>query len=146
MPSVPTHCPSTRERAALGEVAQDLADEERIALGLAVDRLGEGPRGLLLADRVDERLHLVAVETTQEGPLVEVLAAERGDRIGERVRSVELDVAVRAHDQDALAAQVAGEVLEEQQRRLVGPVQVVEDQDQRAGRRRVGEEGRHAFE
>ena len=122
------------ERTALREVAQDLGDEERVALGLAVHRLREDRRRLLLADGFDERLHLVAVEPAQQHALVEVLSPQRGDHVGERMGAVELDVAIRAHDQDALATQVARQVLQQQERRLVGPVEVVEHEHDRTAR------------
>ena len=135
-----------RERAALGEVPQDLRDEERVSFGLAVHRFREDCRRLLVADRLDERLHLVAIEPAQEDALVQMLSPQNRNRVGQWVRAVELDVSIRAHDQDALAAKVAREVLQQQQRRLVGPVQVVEHQHDRARSRRVREERRHALE
>ena len=47
------------DRAGLHEVAEDLGDEEGVALGLPEDELGELAGGLLTADRLDERLHLL---------------------------------------------------------------------------------------
>ena len=65
------------------------------------------------------------------------LAAQHGQRVGERVATIEVDVAIRPEDQETVAVEVAGEVLQEQQRRLVGPVQVVEHEHHGLSRPRV---------
>lgn len=46
---------------------------------------------------------------------------------GERMRARELGVAVGGDDEHAEAGQLASEVLKERQRRLVRPVQIVQD-------------------
>ena len=51
--------------------------------------------------------------------------------LGERVGAAKLDVAIRAEHQEPGASKLARKELEEQQRWLVAPVQVVEDEDHR---------------
>ena len=57
------------------------------------------------------------------------------------MQPVQLHVSVGADHQDAAVAQAAGEVLKQQQARLVCPVNVVQDQEQWIGRGGVDEEG-----
>ena len=91
------------EHAGLGEVAQHLTHEERVALGLGVQRPGEVEAGLLevvAGGHRHEAGDLVAVEAVQVEPLDAGLAAEVGERVGERVAAVEVGVAVGAeHEQ-----------------------------------------------
>ncbi len=72
--------------------------------------------------------------------------AQLAQHPGQRVVAAELDVAVGADDQQARGADLAGHVLEQQQRGLVGPVQVVEEQDHRAVARGRDQEARDRVE
>ena len=101
---------------------------------------------LLPADRLDERLHLGDGKAAQEDAFVEPFSAQRRDRLGEWMRALELDVAVGPDDQETRAADPAGEVHEQQQRRLVGPVHVVEDDHERSDAGRRDEERAHTLE
>ena len=60
--------------------------------------------------------------------------------------AVQFHVPVGADDQDAVAPDVAGQVLQQQQRRLVRPVQVVQHQDDRSAAGRRPQEGDHGLE
>ena len=60
--------------------------------------------------------------------------------------AAQLDVAVGADHEQRAVAQLAGEELEQQQRGLVGPVQVVEDEHQRPRGGGAGEEARDRVE
>ena len=62
------------------------------------------------------------------------------------MRAVQLDVAVGGEHQDSITANIAGEVLEEEQRRLVGPVDVVQEENDRLGRGHAADEPGHAVE
>ena len=123
------------------QMAQNFLDKERIALLFAQDRaherLATPSSHLLLVNCLDEVFHLVLRESSQQHSLVKPLASQFREHCGERVTPVEFDVAIRAdHDQSA-ALDAAREMLQEQQRRLVGPVQVVELQHNGIGLRRV---------
>jgi len=63
---------------------------------------------------------------SQGDALVQALAAQGGDRLGQRVLAVQFDVAVGVQQQEPHAGQLAGEELEEQQRGRVRPVQIVQ--------------------
>ncbi len=93
----------------------------------ARDRGGE----VAAAPRVEQRSHVRLPEPAQADPLVPARAPERGQDLGERVALLDLDVAVRGDEEDASVLDLAREELEQQQRRLVRPVEVVEDQHQR---------------
>ena len=131
------------DHADVGEVHGGLFDEERIALGLFVEGEGERARHLVAAaggqarPRREQRLHAVGVESAQQDALVQPLAPQLAQHFGERMAPVEVDVAVGADDEQAAAGQPPGEVLQQQQARLVGPVDVVEDEQQRGGLRGV---------
>ena len=62
------------------------------------------------------------------------------------MRAVEVGVAVRREHEQPHRRRGAQHVAEQQQRRLVGPVHVVEHEDHRVGLRHLGEEVAHSFE
>ena len=125
------------QAALRGEQLDELVDEERVAGARLVDRRDElrgdrlglagaaqaaGARGGELAD-------LVAGEALQRQPGGRAReATERGGELGARVR---LGVAVGGDRQQRHVGQRARDELERQQRGGVGPVQVVEDDDER---------------
>ena len=89
--------------ARLDEVAQHLADEERVALGLAPQGCGEvAPLGVeVVATGPDEqRGDALAVEPGERDPARPPLAAKIGQHPGERMRAVDVGVAVRREHQD----------------------------------------------
>ncbi len=123
-----------RARARLAEVADDLLEEERVARGLLVER----GRELVGAEPAAHELRDVArLEPGERDALVEPLAAEVAERGGERMGARELALAVGADDEQRGGPRRADEVREEQQRALVGPVEVVErEHGRRAGAQR----------
>ena len=75
-----------------------------------------------------------------------MLAIERDEHVGERCERRRRLVAVRREEEDPPEIRVAGQVANQQQRRLVGPVQIVEhEQDRRRGTQ-LGQEQRDRFE
>ena len=131
--------------AALGaEQAHDLVDEERVALGRFVDRahdaVGRAPSG----DALDDRGDVALVQTAQRQPLA--VADDVAERAGERRVQARLGLAIGPDDEDRRVAQVDRDEAEQEQRRLVGAVQVVEDQHEWAGRRRGPQERRDGIE
>ena len=109
----------------VGEVADDLLDEERVALGLAVQRPHEG-RGRRAAD---PQAHQLApprsAQTADSSWTIEPLAPQPGRARRQSPRSA-VHVAEGAQDRYARAVRRTGEVAQQHQRRAVGPVQVVE--------------------
>ena len=120
------------QAALLEQVLEHLLDEEGVAVALVVDRTDQPFGRLLAGQRAEHRRHAPALETPQGQPLREPAAAEVFDRARERTPHLELDVTVGAEDQDRQLGQPVGHVLEQQQRRLIGPVKVVEDDQQRS--------------
>ncbi len=139
------------EEAGLHQVAQHLAHEERVALGLGVHRSGQLHRGGLermAGGRLHERGDAAAVEADQVQPADPGLPAEIAEGLGQRVGPVEVGVPVGGQDEHPQRGDRPQEVAEQEQRRLVGPVEVVEHQDHRVGLRRgrqqVGDGLEHA--
>ncbi len=113
--------------------ADQLLDEERVALG-AVDDLGDARLGdrRVLVDRVDQQAHVGVGEGVDLDPLDPTQASPLGDLRAQRVPAVEVVGAV-GHDEPHGTGEGPGE--EEAQHvagRLVGPVRVLHDDEQRA--------------
>ena len=144
---LPARAPLRRLEAPLRHQEVDhLADEEGVPLRLAIDggdqvRRRREPRGHL-----DVAGDLALGETAQQEAARDRLARQVAERLEEGMLSAELDVAVRADDEEARAPHLAGEELEEQQRGRVRPVEVVEDEDEGLVGGRVAEERRDAVE
>jgi len=132
--------------ADLDQVLDHLLDEEGISLGLLLDQIYEARGGLLARACLDEIGDTLAGQAAQQYAFVEALVAQRGDGLPQRVGALEFDIPVGPDQQHAVAANASGEVEQQQQRRLVGPVEVVEDRDQRGRPRRTTQERRHALE
>ena len=107
---------------------EHLADEERIALRLKMNRGSEHlPLGLeLVTSRaLQERHHPCGVEATQRDAFRTALPSQVRQHLSERMRPVEVGVAVRPDEHQARLRGRTEHVPQEQQRRLAGPVQVV---------------------
>ena len=136
------------EPTGICQVAQQLSDEQRVALGLDMDGLGE------LDDRdvervacgdLDELLHLGLAQAGQLDPRDMGLPAQIGEHAGQRVRAIEVGVAERADGEQAGRSD-PHDVAQEQQRRLGGPLQIVQDEQQRNRQRHPGEHGADRLE
>ena len=127
-------------QGALGpQHPHDFGGEERVAAGPLV-QCGRGRRGDRLAGEVEEGgPEVVQEEAAQQDP---ALRGEPGDGPG-------LGVAVGAQHDHRGDAEVGAEGVEQHERRVVGPVQVVEHEDDRRGgpqRARDGVEQQEAGE
>ncbi len=117
----------------------DPADEERVALGLAVDAPRPARSRRAASDRAAAHRRRGASRRRRpsRSPRSTMrsygrLAAQRAQHLGERVRAIELDVAVGARGSAAGSpGELARQVPQQEQRRLVGPVQVVEVEHER---------------
>ena len=121
-----------RPAAGLEQVPHDLLDEEGVAVGLGADRADQCRRrlvpGLVGDQRGDGRL----VEAGERDDLEQPVAPQVGEQLAELGRRLAL--ALRADDQQRRLVLGAQDVAQELERRTVGPVQVVEhEQDRRAG-------------
>lgn len=114
----------------LVEAAQDLHREEGIAAGLVVQVgdecvLGGSMEGHQAAERLD-------VETMQEEAQRAGLAAQIGERRRERVIPPDLVGPVRRDEENPKGSLGAHEVAQHEQERLRSPMDVVDDEDDRA--------------
>ena len=128
-------------RRARAQQAGDLAGEERVAAGESVDLLrhavGVGVRRLA-ADEVGHPALSQAAERDAAG-----VAAELAEQVG--CLSVE-QLLVERQRQHGRRVQVGDDEVQEPQRRRVGGVQVVEQQDERAAGRDRAQEAQHRVE
>ena len=104
-------------------------DEERVAFRLLEDDARQRRRRRLVAHPAQHRLDAGQGQTLQRDSRREPLPHQGFERPDERTRDVELDIAVRADDEQRRRRDGLGEVLQQEQRRLVGPVQILEDDD-----------------
>ena len=123
----------------LGQAAQHLLDEERVAGGAALQRAGQ----LGIAD---EHRGVGLVQARQRDALHDLLAREVGEQPGRRAAGVGLGVAQRDEHQQRRAVQAADHVAQQQQRRPPRPLQVLDDEHQRARGGRLAEQRRDRLE
>ena len=119
------------DRARLREIAQALGHEERVPVGLAHERVAQFQAAgaeLVPGAALEQGQQRVSVEARQRDALDAGLAVERHQDVGEHVLVRHVGVAVGHDDERAHRCLGADDVLEEEERRLVGPVQVVEDE------------------
>ncbi len=131
------------DRPGFCEVAEQLADEEGVAVGLGMNRVGEIESGdieFIAGGRGHERQHAFVRETSQLDLADRRLAMQRGQRVEEWMRRRQLAVAERADDRDAEVLLRCGEVPEELETRGIRPLQIIEYQHDRVIVRRIGDE------
>ena len=107
---------------------QHLRDEERISRRLAVELVRVD------AVRLGKRRHRRRREGLELEPLDRLAARELAEHEPERVGAVELVVAVAGENESGNALDPANEQLQDVERGLVRPVQVLDDQDRRRPR------------
>jgi hypothetical protein len=110
-------------------VDQDLAQEEGVPLGLPGECVGQGFGYLVGSQGLEELANLGLFEAPQQDALVLHLASQRGQGVGQGVLAGQLHVAVSADQEQSAAGCKAGQVPEQGDGRLVGPVQIVEDDE-----------------
>ena len=147
-----SHCQAARDRVEreqplFGQRGEELDREERIAAGLLLHQLRQGPRALRLAMQGigDEPADIVEPEGRQHDLLHPRSGlADRLERPQKRVRGTDLVVPVGADQQQVPHLGVRDQVLEEVERRCIQPLQIVEEQRERvlrAARTRRGSAG-----
>ncbi len=134
------------EPALAGQQPHHLGDEQRVAVGLLVQRRGQRRRGRHPGHQRDEAGHVLLVQPAQQHPPAVPPSGQVGQGRHQRMPPVDLCVPVDAHHQQAGTLQLATHEAQQGQRRRVRPVQVVEDQQQRAAGGRRPQEGRQAVE
>ena len=125
-------------RTGLGQLPEHLLDEERVAVGARV----HARRDLVAAQHgAGERRHVVERQSAQVDPVKRAAAPQLGQRGGERGVAAELGVAIGAEDEHRSGAARAQQEAREQQGPAIGPVEVVDHEQQRSARGEVGEGG-----
>ena len=122
-----------RDGTVLVEVTEELAGEERVAVGLLVERAGKRESvglHLVTGRALHQREELLVAQPAQRGAVDPGLTAEVGEERGERMVSGEVGVAIGHDHQHGRRCPADEEVAQHLQRRGVGPLQVVEDDDE----------------
>jgi hypothetical protein len=123
-----------REEPFFVQRREELDREERIAAGLIVHQLRQGPRALRLAMHGvgDEPTDVVEPERGQyDLPDPSSGDAGRLERPHERVRRADFVVPVRSDQQQAPHVRMRDQVLDEVERGCIQPLQIVEEQRER---------------
>ena len=134
------------EASFLREHPDDLANEQRVPLGLTMDGLGQTVGLAFRGGHVDVARHLVDREPRRIEALRRRHARDLGEQTDPWVSGSQLTLAVDGEHDDSGVGQVHGHEAEEQQRRLVGGVEVVEDDDDRAVARGIPQQSRERVE
>jgi hypothetical protein len=117
--------------ATLGhEQAHHFADEKRIAFGLSMDGCSKRRCGCT-GGQLDIPPDVLLAEAAECHAAGHGFAHQLAEDLKERVLPGDLDVAIGGDDHDVHGAELAGQELEQQQRRHVGGVQVIQDEQQR---------------
>jgi hypothetical protein len=113
------------------EQSHGLRDEQRVALGFAVQGRGELGRGDLRGGEPDVLGDLVFGQARKRDAARDRLPGDLGEHHGQRLGRYRVDVSHRAEQQHVHRPKLAREELKQQQGGRVGRVQVIEDQHQR---------------
>ena len=132
--------------ALRGQQLNRLRDEQGIPLCLGVDRIGHSRPGPRAGRKLDVLGHVGGAQPGERQLARVGLPHQLGHRRGERVAGRRVDIAIRGHDEQAAVVQPAGDKLQQEERRLVGGMQVVEHDDERAVLRSASEEPAHGLE
>ena len=103
----------------------------------AMESTRDGPQ-LIARDHADHLDELIALEPGQVDPVDPRLAFGLGQPAGQRMTAVQLVAAEGRDDEQALVPAGAGEEGKQVAGRAVGPVRVLDDEQDRVGRRRDG--------
>ena len=130
------------------EVGQELFDEERIAGGLAVNMVGE--RGDVLhagaVARAHQPGHVVTTQPVEAHLLDAGQSQEIGDGQRQKVVGIDIGLSQGADQHHVRRFRVGDHVLQQADRRLGRPVQIVDDEKGRRIGRHVAQQARGGFE
>ena len=136
-----------RHRAATVDAGgEQLLGEERVALAAGVEAVDEAVVGCLAEDVLQRRGQLVAAQRLERDAVDLGIALDLGQQRAQRMAAVELVDAVGQDDEHPLAAERAGEERDEGAGRGVGPVEVLEHEDDRRLAAEAVEEAEHGLE
>ena len=121
------------EDARVGEMTEQLTNEQRIACGVPAHRGSERPGSATAVKRTDELAHLVVAQAAERDPFEGYLAVEIGRGLDNPFGAWHLGGPVGAQEQQRRLLTGPRDVLEQEQRRCVRPVQVLQHDHQRRG-------------
>ena len=132
--------------AGLDEGANELLDVQRVAFGAAKDEVADLGREVVDREQVaDEgrRVPLLERREAHLGVALGVIALRGRAQVGRRRRALGT---AGAHDQQRALGRRPKHVLDQRRRRRVGPVEILEDENERLRERDRGEEAAHHAE
>ena len=121
------------EPALFRQVLEDLLHEERVAFRLTIDRVDQRRWRWLAGERAQHRLNAGLWQRLESDPMGKALPDQRLECPREGASCVKLDVAICSDGEDGHLVLLLGDVLEQHQRGVVCPVQVVQNVEQRQG-------------
>jgi len=120
-----------RPRGTVVAGHEQLLDEEGVAIRSSMDPIGQVARGRRTQDRLEHLAGVSRIEPLQVHPFDPAAAVELGEPREERVPPVQL-VRAEGHDQnDPIRSDVADEERDGLPGRHIGPMQVLDDEDDR---------------
>ena len=132
------HAVDLAQPTLVDEVQERLAEKERVAVGLDREQRGELRRDVVAGEALEQCEDVVGVESVERDAGRLDLALEQWERGGERMPAVEVGLPVRPDDDDRRVRGDAAERPQHADRRLVGPVQIVDDEHHRGLGREPG--------
>ena len=118
---------SRGQRAALFEKPHDLAQKQRVAFGLTVQRRCH-PGGHRRPGGGDKHLHFLGAQSHEIDPHEMRSPRQGAQRVGQRMLARQFGRAIRPDDQNPAVGELGREKFEQTQRRRIGPMQIVEHQ------------------
>ena len=134
-----------RPAVGLVQVAHDLLGEERVAVGLRLDGAGQLGSEVTPRDVVGEPGDVLVREPPERHPLHELSLREALERLGLRLGRP-LAGTLRGQHQQPCVGTGLQHVAQQRRRGLVGPVQVVDQEQDRGLARQLLEQARHRLE
>ena len=128
------------------EQADDLADEERVAAGVAQHRLDGGGRRVDPGRCGHEAREGLVSEAAQHEPLGVRMPRDRGQRGVQRVVGDDVEVAIGRDDDDGGAPEMRRQELEQEERRPIDPVDILEGDEDRVPARPADQRPRRRVE
>ncbi len=117
------------ELSLFGKVLEHFLDEERIAFRLFVNHAHERRRWRASAKSRKKLSRRFFGKATQRNSMAEPLADDLRQNFLERLPDVQLDISIRADEENRKIVQLLQQMLKQQQRRLIGPVQIIQQPD-----------------
>ena len=102
--------------------------------------------GLLTGVRADEGANTNLIHAGHQHPIDDPVSPKVGDQFRQGMRTVQLSLAIGSEEEQAGLPMGADDVFQQQKRRLVRPVEVVEDKHERVRLRGLGEQQRDTLE